>query len=75
MADKPTLYVDYEGGTVRGPQEIIGRLFATPKTKTWTGPPEAIMAISDPERLRKTVERLRQLGYPLVESGPPVAEP
>ena len=75
MADKPTLYVDYEGGTIRGPQEIIGRLFATPKTKTWFGPPEAIMAISDPERLRQTAERLRQLGYPLVESGPPFAEP
>ena len=41
MADKATLYIDYEGGTIRGPQEIIGRLFATPKTKTWLGPPEA----------------------------------
>ena len=74
MADKPTLYVDYEGGTIRGPQEIIGRLFATPKTKTWYGPPEAVMAISDSERLRQTAERLRQLGYPLVESGSPAAE-
>ncbi len=73
MTDKPTLYVDYEGGTIRGPQEIIGRLFATPKTKTWSGPPEAITAISDPERLRQTAERLRQLGYPLVESTPPQA--
>ena len=74
MADKPTLYVDYEGGTIRGPQEIIGRLFATPKTKTWYGPPEAIMAISNAERLRQTAERLRQLGYPLVESGSAAAE-
>ena len=74
MADKPTLYVDYEGGTIRGPQEIIGRLFATPKTKTWfVSVPEATMAISDPERLRQTAERLRQLGYPLVESGSPQA--
>jgi hypothetical protein len=71
MTDKPTLYIDYEGGTIRGPQEIIGRLFATPKTKTWFGPPEAIMAVSDPERLRRTAERLRQLGYPLVESESP----
>lgn len=74
MADKPTLYIDYEGGTIRGPQEIIGRLFATPKTKTWfVSVPEATMAISDPERLRQTAERLRQLGYPLVESGSPQA--
>lgn len=73
MADKPTLYIDHEGGTIRGPQEIIGRLFATPKTKTWFGPPEAIMAISDPERLRQISERLRELGYPLVESGSPRA--
>ena len=71
MADKPTLYIDYAGGTIRGPQEIIGRLFATPKTKTWIGPPEATMAISEPERLRRTAERLRELGYPLVESGSP----
>ena len=73
MADKPTLYIDYEGGTIRGPQEIIGRLFATPKTKTWLGPPEATMAISDPERLRRITERLRELGYPLVESRQPQA--
>lgn len=71
MAEKPTLYIDYEGGTIRGPQAIIGRLFATPKTKTWLGPPEATMAISDPERLRQIAERLRQLGYLLVESTPP----
>ena len=74
MADKPTLYIDYEGGTIRGPQAIIGRLFATPKTKTWFATsPEAIMAVSDPQRLRQTAERLRQLGYPLVESGSPQA--
>ena len=74
MADKPTLYIDYEGGTIRGPQAIIGRLFATPKTKTWFATsPEAIMAVSDPGRLRQTAERLRQLGYPLVESGSPQA--
>lgn len=73
MAGKATLYVDYEGGTIRGPQEIIGRLFATPKTKTWLGPPEATMAISDPERLRRIAERLRELGYPLVEVGQPQA--
>ena len=73
MADKPTLYIDYEGGTIRGPQEIIGRLFATPKTKTWLGPPEAVMAISDPERLHRVAARLRELGYPLVESRSPTA--
>lgn len=73
MADKATLYIDYEGGTIRGPQEVIGRLFATPKTKTWLGPPEATMAVSDPERLRRIAERLRELGYPLVEAGQPQA--
>lgn len=73
MAGKATLYVDYEGGTIRGPQEIIGRLFATPKTKTWLGPPEAVMAVSDPERLCRITERLRELGYPLVEVGQPQA--
>lgn len=73
MPDKPTLYIDYEGGTIRGPQAIIGRLFATPKTKTWLGPPEATMAISDPERLRQIAERLRQLGYPLVENRQPAS--
>ena len=71
MPDKPTLYIDYEGGTIRGPQAIIGRLFATPKTKTWLGPPEATMAVSDPERLRRIAERLRGLGYPLVETRRP----
>ena len=73
MAGKATLYIDYEGGTIRGPQEIIGRLFATPKTKTWLGPPEATMAVSDPDRLRRIAERLRELGYPLMESGQPQA--
>lgn len=73
MAGKATLYIDYEGGTIRGPQEIIGRLFATPKTKTWLGPPEATMAVGDPERLRRIAERLRELGYPLMESGQPQA--
>ena len=73
MAEKPTLYVDYAGGTIRGPQAIIGRLFATPKTKTWLGPPEATMAVSDPARLRRITDRLRELGYPLMESGSPQA--
>ena len=31
------------------------------------------MAVSDPERLRRIAERLRELGYPLVEAGQPQA--
>ncbi|MEE9147244.1 MAG: hypothetical protein V3U27_07600 [Candidatus Tectomicrobia bacterium] len=75
MAEKPTLYIDYQGGKIQGPLNVIGQLFATPKTKGWYGPPEATIAISDPQRLQKTVERLRQLGYPLVESSPPDHSP
>ena len=75
MADKPTLYIDYNTGKIQGPSEIIGRLFATPKTKSWyQGPPEATIVMSDPQRLRQTVARLRQLGYPLVESPAPSPE-
>ena len=70
MADKPTLYIDYHTGKIRGPSEVIGHLFANPKLKSWYGPPESMMVISDPHRFQKTVERLRQLGYPLVEDPP-----
>jgi hypothetical protein len=71
MADKPTLYIDYRNGTIQGPGEIIGRLFADPKAKSWFGPPESTIAISNPQQLQQTVERLRQLGYPLVEQPQP----
>lgn len=69
--DKPTIYIDYEKGNIRGPSKIIGRLFAGPKDKSWFPPPESIIAISDPERLRQTAERLRELGFPLVETPAP----
>ena len=71
MVDKPTLCIDYQNDTIQGPSEIIGRFFATPKTKMWYGPPEATIATSDPQRLRQTGERLRQLAYSVVESRPP----
>lgn len=71
MADKPTLYVDYQGGKIRGPGELMGRLFATPKAKSWYPPPESTIVISDPQRLQQTVARLRELGYPLVETATP----
>lgn len=67
MSDKPTLYVDYERCVIQGPYKIIGRLFANPKAKSWFGPPESTIVISNPEQLCATVERLRELGYPLVE--------
>jgi hypothetical protein len=68
MADKPSLTINYQNGTIQGPSTVISHLFATPKTKSWDAPPEAMIVISDPQRLRQTAERLRQLGYPLVES-------
>jgi hypothetical protein len=72
MADKPTLYIDYQGGKIKGPGEIIGRLFANPKAKSWYPPPEeSMIVISDPQRFQQTVARLRELGYPLVETAPP----
>ena len=71
MVDKPTLYIDYQNDTIQGPSEIIGRFFATPKTKMWYGPPEATIATSDPQHLRQTGERLRQLACSVVESTPP----
>lgn len=70
MADKPTLYIDFQGGKIRGPGEVIGRLFANPKAKSWYPPPEAMIVISDPQRFQQTVARLRELGYPLVETAP-----
>jgi len=70
MAEKPALSIDYHTGMIRGPSEVIGRLFATPKTKSWDWLPEATIVISDPQRLQQTVARLRQLGYPVVESPP-----
>jgi hypothetical protein len=74
MADKPTLYVDYEKGTIKGPEKIIGRLFANPKAKSWFGPPESTIVISNAEQFHTTVERLRQLGYVLVERPAPQRE-
>jgi hypothetical protein len=71
MAEKPALSIDYHAGTIRGPSEVMSRLFATPKTKSWDWLPEATIVISDPQRLQQTVARLRQLGYPVVESLPP----
>ncbi len=68
MAEKPPLAINYHSGTIQGPSGIISRLFATPKTKSWDCLPEATIVISDPQRLQQTVARLRQLGYPLVET-------
>ncbi len=69
--DKPTLYVDYEKGTVKGPSKTISRLFAGPD-KSWypSSLPESTIAISDKERLKQTANRLRELGFPLVEHPP-----
>lgn len=75
MAEKPTLYIDYQSGKIQGPLAVIGRLFATSKAKSWYGPPESTIVISDPQRLQQTAARLRELGYPLVESAPPQQEP
>lgn len=74
MADKPCLTINYARGTIQGPSAVISRLFATPKTKSWDELPVATIVISDPHRLQQTVARLRQLGYPLVESPPPLPE-
>jgi hypothetical protein len=71
MAEKPTLYIDSQTGKILGPSEVIGHLFANPKMKSWYGPPESMLVISDPQRFQKTLERLRQLGYPLVEKSSP----
>jgi hypothetical protein len=68
MADKPPLTINYHTGTIHGPSAVMSHLFATPKTKSWDWLPEATIVISDPQRLQQTVARLRQLGYPLVES-------
>ena len=70
MAEKPTLYIDSQSGKIQGPGRIIGQLFANPKSKSWFAPPEeSTIVISDAERFQYTVDRLRQLGYPLVERG------
>jgi hypothetical protein len=71
MAEKPTLYINSERGTIKGPERVIGRLFANPKAKSWFGPPESTIVIGDAERFRQTVERLRELGYPLEETAAP----
>jgi hypothetical protein len=71
MADKPTLYVDYHKRTIEGPGDIIGRLFSDPKAKSWFAPPQSTIVISNPQRLQQTIERLRQLGYPLIEHPQP----
>ena len=72
--DKPTLHIDYEKGTIKGPSKIIGRLFAGPKDKSWfpSDLPESTIAISDPERLKQTANRLREIGFPVVENPPSV---
>ncbi len=75
MAEKPALYLDSQSGKIQGPSEVIGRLFANPKFKSWSAPPQSTIVISDPERLQRTVERLRELGYPVVEGSPPVSSP
>ena len=67
MAEKATLFVDYEKHTIKGPEKIIGRLFANPKAKSWFGPPESTIVISNVEQFHSTVGRLRELGYALVE--------
>lgn len=72
MAEKPTLYIDSQSGKIQGPHRIIGQLFANPKSKSWFAPPEeSTIVISDTARFQSTVERLRQLGYPLVERTAP----
>lgn len=76
MAEKPSLYIDHQAGKIEGPMEIIGRLFATPKDKSWGyAPPISTIVISNPQRFQRTVERLRQLGYPLVERPAPTLPP
>jgi hypothetical protein len=68
MAEKPTIYIDPQSGKIQGPGRIIGQLFANPKSKSWFAPPgESTIVISDAERFQYTVNRLRQLGYPLVD--------
>jgi hypothetical protein len=68
MAEKPTLYVDTQSGKIQGPGRVIGQLFANPKSKSWFAPPEeSTIVISDAERFQYTVNRLRELGYPVVE--------
>lgn len=68
MAEKPTLYIDSQSGKIQGPGRIIGQLFANPKSKSWFAPPEeSTIVISDEAQFQYTVERLRNLGYPLVE--------
>jgi len=74
MAPKPPLVINYHTGTIQGPSAIISNLFANPKIKSWDSPPEATIVISDPQRLRQTVARLRQLGYPVVEQPAPTPE-
>ena len=75
MAAKPTLYVNHERGTIKGPERVIGQLFANPKAKSWFGPPESTIVIGDADRFRQTVERLRELGYPLEETATPDQAP
>jgi hypothetical protein len=74
MTAKPSLAINYHTGTIQGPSAVMSQLFATPKTKSWDWLPEAMIVISDPQRLQQTVARLRQLGYPLVETPTPQPE-
>ncbi len=71
MAEKPTIYINHQRGTIKGPERVIGRLFANPKAKSWFGPTESTIVIGDAERFRQTVDRLRELGYPLEETPAP----
>jgi hypothetical protein len=74
MANKPSLTVNCRTGTIQGPSGVISNLFATPKTKSWDWLPEATIVISDPQRLQRTIARLRDMGYPLVEEPAPPSE-
>ena len=68
------LYIDYRTGTIRGPAELMGRLFA-PARGYFYGPPQATLVISNPQRLHRIVARLRALGYRLIETPSPPASP
>lgn len=68
MAEKPTIYIDSQSGKIQGPGRVIGHIFANPKSKSWFAPPEeSTVVISGTERFQYTVNRLRELGYPVVE--------
>ena len=74
MADKPPLSINYRTGTIQGPSAVMSRLLPPRRPRVGTGCRRLLIVISDPQRLQQTVARLRQLGYPLVESPTPHAE-